>query len=124
MKLWTIQLGQWRVAKERNIPMVNTTVMSGLSWLAPTWEMVKGHKANLLSDEQYTARFITLMTDSQLNHRELWLELAKQEEVALACYCRAGAFCHRRLLVDDFQVFCEKEGIEFTYMGELTKGLS
>lgn len=122
MKLWTIQLGQWRLAKQKNIPMVNTTVMSGLPWLAPTWEMVKGHKAKILSDIEYTVEYVPMMALSQHVHREEWLQLAQMEEVAIACYCGEGNFCHRLLLVEIFKEFCEQEGIEFTYIGELNKG--
>lgn len=124
MRLWTIQMGQWRLAQQKNIPLVNTTVMSGLSWLAPTWDMVKGHKLGIYSDAEYTSRFIPMMTLSEKDHRDKWLELINAEEVAIACYCKAGAFCHRMLLVEILRVFCEREGVEFTYMGELTKGLT
>lgn len=119
MKLWTIQMSKWRLARDRGIPLINTTVMNGLPWLAPTWDMVKAHKAGALSDEGYTLKFIPLMVISQCDHKEQWMELALQDEVVLACYCRYGWFCHRNLLVREFEQFCKKHGIEFTYAGEL-----
>lgn len=121
MKLWTIQLGQWRLADKRKIPLINTTVMSGCRWLAPTWDMVKSHKLGIYSDEDYIFRFVPMMVLSQHVNRQEWLALIAQDEVAIACYCSAGAFCHRRLLIEILKEFCEQEGVEFTYLGELTK---
>lgn len=121
MKLYTIQMGQWRVAQKRNIPLINTTVMSGLKWLAPTWDMVKNHKAKIFTDQDYIARWIPLMILSQCDHPEKWKALVDMDVVAIACYCPHGAFCHRQLLVNDIRQYCEKEGVEFTYMGELLK---
>lgn len=114
-------MGQWRVADKRGIPMINTTVMSGLAWLAPTWDMVKGHKLGIYSDAQYTAKYIPLIVLSQCDHRAEWLKLIQMDEVAISCYCKAGAFCHRVLLIRILEQFCQQEGVEFTYMGELTK---
>lgn len=121
MKLWTIQLAQWGVAKERNIPMVNTTVKSGVKFLAPVWTMVLDHKDGYLSDEEYTVLYFTMMGESLKKNGKQWDELLAMEEVAIACYCRHGAFCHRLLLVEIIKKQCEERGIEFTYMGELKK---
>ena len=122
MKLYTIQLAQWNVAKALGIPLVNTTVKSGLQFLAPIWTMVLDHKDGIISDEEYTILYYTKMARSLENNPEEWGWLLGMEEVAIACYCRHGAFCHRMLLVEIIKRQCEDRGIEFAYMGEIRKG--
>lgn len=123
MKLWTIQLSQWRLAKERDIPLVNTTVKSGLQFLAPRWDMVLGHKDGSVSDEVYTEQYLEMMANNIVRYPEKWEALLEMEELAIACYCRAGAFCHRRLLVGILEKMCEDRGVPFTHMGELVRSI-
>lgn len=101
--------------------MLDSTVKSGLKFLAPAWEMVLNHKAGIITDSEYVARYIPMMEDSLIRFPKAWDKLLAMDEVAIACYCKAGAFCHRCLLVEIIRVLCNDRGISFVYMGELKK---
>lgn len=126
MKLWTIQMSQWRLAKARGIEILDTTVKSGEARFAPTWDIVMAVKARTKENEEeakeiYTNAYSALMRDSYRNNREYWLEVLRKDELAVACYCAAGEFCHRHLLATYLGRTAERNGIEFTLMGELKK---
>lgn len=118
MKLYTAQLGRWREAKKRDIPFINTTVKSGDKTFAPTWDFLMKYKDDQ-DEEAYIEKFIPLMRKSYQDNRQVWDDLVDMEVVCLACYCKAGKFCHRKLLVDILQKICLYRGIEFEYLGEL-----
>lgn len=119
MELFTIQIAKWRIAKRLNITHLDTTVKSGDKVFAPAWNMVIGHKARSITDEQYTSEYISMMRLSYQNNTSRWLEVATMDRVALACYCPANCFCHRLLLVDLFEKVCQKHAIPFKYSGEI-----
>lgn len=121
MTLYTVQISQWRVAKERGIEMVDTTVKSGLKFFAPKWEMVQRHKDGDLSDAEYTIRYLKMMEASETEVPHYWAEVASRGTIAIACYCQNGRFCHRYLLVEILRDYCKRHGIEFEYLGELKK---
>lgn len=127
MDLYTAQMARYRLAKERNIPYIDTTVKSGDKVFAPSWEIVSRHKAGTLDDRGYTEVYKHLMRESYGNNRSRWLEVARMPQVCFLCYCPActlerKVFCHRYLLVDMFERVCLHEGIPFNYVGELTPG--
>lgn len=100
---------------------MDTTVKSGFSIFAPTWDMVMDHKGHRITDEEYTRLYYERMNASWKANREKWMETLRMEEpVALSCYCKAGCFCHRYLLKDMFEKLCTKYQIPFYYYGELT----
>ena len=121
MELYTIQVARWRLAKELDIQFVDTTVKSGDSVFAPTWPMVTAYKDGSLSESDYTKQYIELLRSSYREHRGDWLELLKLERAAIACYCKAGAFCHRMLLRDALEKVALANNLPFEYKGELTK---
>lgn len=119
MKIYTIQLGKWRRAKELGIELIDTTVKSGEPEFAPTWEMVKGVKEGTLSEGDYTKQYIQLMKESMLANRAKWEALIAKEEFALACYCKSGCFCHRYILKDIVSTVARTRGIPVEYCGEI-----
>jgi hypothetical protein len=119
MKLHTIQLAKRRLAERLDIPVIDTTVKSGLRIFAPTWHMVTSVKDGTISEETYTKMYFDLMRNSYRDHNDIWAEFCNREEVAVACYCKAGEFCHRHLLVAILQKVCTHNGISFFYAGEL-----
>ncbi len=121
MRVFTIQVGKWRLAKDRDIKVMDTTVKSGYSIFAPTWDMVLGHKAGTLSDEEYTAQYRNMLLASWKKDRQKWMDFLNDDDTyALACYCPAGNFCHRHLLIKFLQQLCKQLNIPFEYYGELT----
>lgn len=119
MKLHTIQLGKWRKCKKLDIELVDITVMSGETIFAPTWDMVNEFKNGTLTEEDYYLQYKELMTRSYKENKAKWLELLQRDEVAIACFCKAGSFCHRRILVSFLQLVAKTHKIEFSYEGEL-----
>lgn len=119
MIAYTIQMGRWRLAEKENLTLIDTTVKSGEIKLAPTWDMVLGYKKGDIGEEDYTKQYLTLMEKSVKDNPEWWDEFLKREKVALICYCKADAFCHRLLLADFIARLCEERDFPFEYKGEL-----
>lgn len=74
-------------------------------YFAPTWEMVHEYRRGQVTAEEYTTRYLDRMRESYKAHRWAWQTLLARERVVLVCYCRPGAFCHRRLLARFLTVF-------------------
>lgn len=119
LKLYTIQLAKWRKAQAMGMPLVDTTVKSGLSAFAPTWDMLRDLKEGIITQEQYTELYLKKMQMSQTTVPVLWDRLVNMGTVSIACYCRAGKFCHRHVLKDILDRYCAQHGIHFEYMGEI-----
>jgi hypothetical protein len=126
MKLWTIQVSKWRLAKERSIRFMDTTVKSGYSLFAPTWDMVLAHKRGPdveggMTDEQYSKLYRDMLVRSWQTRRQEWMNFLQDDDMyALACYCQEGKFCHRHLLIKFLRQLCTQLKIPFEYYGELT----
>lgn len=122
MIAYTIQMAKHRILQGRDIEFIDTTVKSGKdSPFKPSWEIVLGYKSNVINQAQYTERYISLMRTSYKEHTSIWLSFLNKDKVAIACYCKAGCFCHRLLLIDILTKVAIKHGIEFQYLGELTE---
>jgi len=101
LKIYTIQVSVARSLKLTKDPRyLDITVKSGDEAFAPTWKMVMGSREGSISQEEYTRQYYDLMRQSYRQNRERWDEVLAADEVILACYCRAGSFCHRYLLKD------------------------
>ncbi|QVD49091.1 hypothetical protein LUCX_21 [Xanthomonas phage vB_XciM_LucasX] len=120
-RVFTIQVGKWRLAKDRDIKMMDTTVKSGYSLFAPTWDMVLGIKQGSMTEEEYTELYWRILNQSWKQNQQKWMDFLKDDDqYALACYCKAGAFCHRHLLIKFLEKLCAKLELPFEYYGELT----
>ena len=120
MELWTIQMAQWRTARDLGIPFLDTTVKSGDKVFAPTWDIVMGVKNGSVSEAAYTEEYRRLMRVSYRSHQPRWLELCNMSVVAISCYCPDGCFCHRYLLAGYLEDVCSRHEIPFILKGELT----
>jgi len=121
IKIWTIQIAQWRIADKLGIPLLDTTYKSGDPVFAPPKQLVLDIKADVITQETYTAAYLQHMRQSWMVNQERWLEVLSMTEVAVACYCGPDKFCHRHLLVNMFQKACHNRGIEAQLMGEIRK---
>ena len=124
MQVYTISMSQWRVAKKANIPLIDITVKSGKSAFAPTWDLLARYKDNFINDDGYISEYKDLLKQRWFRNNSVLKEetmdlISKDGPIALACFCPAGAFCHRHLVVDFLQWRCQQYGILFEYMGEL-----
>lgn len=119
--IWTIQLGQWRLAKEKDIFLLDTTAKSGVKAFAPDFDKVMAYKAGKLSEEEYTKFYLAKMELSKQRYPNGWDSLTKRPRIALACYCRAKVFCHRHLFAQLAKDYLESRNIEVVLRGELLK---
>lgn len=119
MELYTIQLGQWRRAKEQGILVLDTTWRNGDVAFSPIKDIVHGYKYSGMSEEQYTFRYHELLDEKIVEHRKAWDHLITLPKVAVACMCRAGVFCHRHVLVPRIVSYGEGRGVVIEYKGEL-----
>jgi hypothetical protein len=120
MEVYTIQMGQHRKAKELGIELIDTTVKTGIPAFAPTWDMVLKSKDGSLSHEDYTSMYRDMMLRSYMTNQTAWLGLLQKSKIAIACYCKAGDFCHRHLFIKYLEGVCKSRNIPFTNMGEIT----
>lgn len=115
MVIYTYQLAHWRRLKPGVVPLLDTTVKTGESRLAPTWGMVVDVKAGRISEAEYTHRYRAILDYWWFQDLEFWDDLLNTPVIALGCYCPAGAFCHRHLLVEFLRSVTEVD-----YRGELS----
>ena len=116
MELYTIQMGQWRKAKELGVEVYDITLKSGDTNLAPDYELLKVYKAKRITDQQYTKRFFGLIDARLKENPDLFKPILDKPKVALMCFCNPDGFCHRFLLAD----YLEKH-YKAKYVGEIRK---
>ena len=118
MILYTAPLWKVDAAAAVFADMHDVTVKSGDTQFAPTWDFLMEYKRD--QDEgKYISKFIPLMRENYKNNTQYWVDFLSQESITIGCYCKAGKFCHRHLLVDIFKKVCEHHNIPFRYGGEL-----
>lgn len=122
IQIWTIALSQWREAKVLNIPLLDITAKSGIKAFSPDFNLVIDYKEGIVDEIVYEASYLEKMRYSLRTHPDIWNNLLTiNPKIAIACYCRAGRFCHRHL----FRVLMEKylvtKGHTVQYMGEIEK---
>lgn len=103
--LYTVQISQVKNLPSKTHVIDIAVQSSKLPWniFAPTWDMVSNYKAGRLSESQYTDMYIKLMRTRYKENKNIFrqlIEIALAENVALACYCPPGTFCHRHILKD------------------------
>ena len=118
INLYTVQMARWRKVKAAGLTILDTTVKSGHREVAPTWDMVMGHKAGTVSDEEYVRQYKLLLDRSLRENQDWWVNLLQSEILVLGCYCRADGFCHRYILKDVIKQQCQLQGIHVIDMGE------
>lgn len=112
---YTYHIPQHRRLKERGVPLLDTTVKTGHVQVAPRWDMVLGHKRGIISDEQYTEQYHALLDYWWFQHSDFFDWVLSHPVIALGCYCRPGAFCHRHLLAAFLSTVSDRP-----VLGELT----
>lgn len=123
VKLWTLQLAKWRIAEKQNLPKLDITVKSGLKYLAPDWDFLMDYKKSDKgpdAEAAYTKRYLQKLSRLFDEDTDKLIEILRQGEVVLMCYCPPGKFCHRHLLVSYLIEIGEWFGYEVIYMGELS----
>lgn len=119
MRVWTIQMAQHRKAKSEGIHLFDITLKSGDPFFAPTAELLRAYKNSFITAAEYTEIFQKLMRERYQEDKDHWLKLFQFDEVALACYCPAGEFCHRHLIREYAQGVAKTLDVPFEYAGEI-----
>lgn len=122
MDVFTVQISNWRVATERGVLVINSTVRAKHPLFAPTWDMVMGHKQGSVSDDEYRREYYALL-DHRLHANVVpWQEFFmfnQGRQIALGCYCTPGDFCHRHLLVPMLGKLATHWKLPYAYFGEI-----
>ena len=103
-----ITLKRGQIRKDKNyVGAIDTTVKSATKegkCLAPTWEMVLGHKAGKVTDQEYTNRYEIILNKIE---KSWWDNLFKEKEkegtITFLCYCRDEWFCHTHLIIENLK---------------------
>lgn len=127
LEIYTIQLSKARhllADQYEGVTLIDTTVKSGIKEFAPTWDMVAGSKNGSLSHEDYTEEYVGMMQRSKIANKDVWENYIPWDgKIALACYCRAGHFCHRHILKEIIIQRHNHLGHQAVDMGEITDDL-
>ena len=73
---------------------------------APTWDMVSWLKKGKISEGQYTESYYKMLLERwEVAGSEMLnlVEMVKDRDLTVVCFCPSGNFCHRHLLVKFFQ---------------------
>lgn len=124
MEVFTAQIAAWRTVTQHGVLMIDSTVKSGMPILAPTWDMVLGHKRGIISDAEYKRDYVQLLTWRIRNDSQPWEEFMTfhyDSRIAIGCYCPPDCFCHRLLLAPMLGQLARAWNIPFTYPGEIRR---
>lgn len=121
LRLFTIQMGKWRLARDHGIDMVDTTHASRFQLFSPIREAVYAYKNGTIDEEEYSKIYRETLINSWQSKRQNWLDFLQSAPLsAMACYCGPDKFCHRHLLIKFLEQLCKQLNIPFEYYGELT----
>ncbi len=102
---------------------LDITAKTGLQSFSPDFREVMLYKRGETSEADYTRIYVERMRGSYSRGKAEWEKLKAYvgQDLVIACYCPAGAFCHRHIFVDLLEKYLKREGIEVVRMGELKK---
>lgn len=97
----TSYFANWRKLQKDGYTIVSVAHLSipntlRIQELAPSYDIVRGHKAGYVSDEIFKDEYLY-----QLDHVDFTVILPRLHgKVALCCYEKPGDFCHRHILAE------------------------
>lgn len=119
IEIWTIQISKWRAAKKAKVHLLDITAKSGFPQFAPDFRRVMEYKNGQLDEETYTELYLDKILYIKEKKPDSWEVLKTHPRVALGCYCRKDAFCHRHIFLPKMEEYLIENGIAPRYMGEL-----
>jgi|GEM_PF-2975237 len=126
--VWTGRIGEGGET-EVNTTLTRASTVIG-KVLAPTQELVYGHKAYMgdtrfkdftpINHDQYRERYLELVRGRFLSNEAHFRALLERDEITITCFCgKDKAYCHRHIIVKDILPGCAKHfGIAYRYAGE------
>lgn len=121
VKLFTIQVAQWRLCNSIGVKFLDITAKSGIEAFSPDMENVYSYKNKHITEEEYTRLYLDKMTQSRSDNKKFWNHLLKFDSIAFGCYCPPNTFCHRHLFIKLAKDFFEENDFEVKLCGEITK---
>ncbi len=103
-----------RIGYPNSIDITVKSANGDFKLFAPTWDMVMGFKRGEKSVYQYSCEYIDRL--NKIDRKVFDRLFSNKDKIILACYCRAGEFCHRVLLAK----YLEEHGYG-VYKGEITR---
>lgn len=122
LEIWTIQLARHRLLNNTDLKLIDITVKSGIHVFAPRRQDLYQYKAGHMSEAEYTEHYLAKMAQSQKDYPHYWRRLLAYSKSVYACYCPAGAFCHRHLFKHLVQEYAQGAGYTVTLRGEYGLG--
>lgn len=120
MELWTLQLSRWRWIHGTDIEPIDTTVKNVPNGIfSPTWDIVRGVKQGQITEAEYTRVYKELIRERWQTRRSEFQTFLDKPKVAVMCFCPAGCFCHRLILVDLIKGLHRYLNKPFIYQGEI-----
>lgn len=99
---------------------MDITVKSGIQEFAPSWENLRLYKAGQMHHTEYSKAYYAKVIPTLKTHPEQWANLLEYKNIAFACYCKAGDYCHRHLFSALYVTFVQSLGMSVRFAGELT----
>src|SRR6266404_5588193 len=97
LAVYTGQVGRYRGADGLDVTRKSSRGI-GRAFAPPQWDMVLGVKRGKVSAAQYWEWYLDVLRASFRTRQAAWQQVLQQPQIVLLCYCRPGAFCHRRIL--------------------------
>lgn len=122
LRVYTIQLGKWRKAADMGIPLLNITIKTGEAVFAPDWDFLVRYQDSPQGPEDeaaYTKAYAAKINRKLKEFPYKFSDIFNNSEVALACYCAEGKFCHRHLFVKVLKQLGKQLDIDVEYAGEI-----
>ncbi|MNP89187.1 hypothetical protein D3C85_15910 [compost metagenome] len=120
LTLYTIAIPQWRKAKELGIELFDITVKSGFEPFAPYKDVLYAYKRGEVDDDQYTEIYLKKLREHFRASPEDFEDFLKREgKFAVACYCKAGKFCHRHIFITFVLELAEDNGYDVEVVSEI-----
>jgi len=120
-RVYTVQMSNWRLARDIDIPTIDITAKSGIPTFAPYWDDLMAYKRGEMSNEEYSHRYYEKVIPTILTDPQDWEVFAQHKRFALVCYCRPGDFCHRYLFAMLCVKYLECLGHRVEFEGEITR---
>lgn len=118
----TTQIYTGRI-QDRDPQMIDITIKSASTplgrLLAPTWAMMNGVKGGSLSPAEYEVLWMRLWWERIGPITSAMREALRSDRIVLACYCRAGDFCHRHLAARELALLAPYHGLRAELRGEV-----
>ena len=96
-----VKIKRAQIGVGRGVDVTVKSATGRATVFAPSWELVVRHKADAISDEEYTKQYLQIL-DKVLEGDWVWLhDQAVRGLVVILCYCKiTNTFCHTHLLID------------------------